>query len=199
MPAASPHYRFGDLLALARLSWVRQLRTRMEEAGFADYRRSDAGIVRLLAVQPCAIGQLGGALSVTRQAARQLADGLVGRGYASYAADPADARRTLVVLTARGEQYAAAVWCALDALNQAVYRQVGTADLAAADRVLRAVFAGDAETGQVAQRLPPPGPSPASLPSAETGPRRRCDNLRARRSLTPRGAATTPRSLVLRR
>jgi DNA-binding MarR family transcriptional regulator len=155
---ASPAYRFGDLLALARRSWIQQVRWRMEEAGFAGYRQTDAWMLRLLAQRPWAIGELGEAMGITRQAARQLADGMVGRGYATFGADPADARRTLVVLTPGGESYARAVWQAQDALNNALRDRVSAADLAAADAVLRAVFPGVHARRRVDESIPPPRP-----------------------------------------
>lgn len=128
----------------------------MQEAGFPGYRRTDAGILALLLRRPLAIGQLGEALGISRQAARQLADGLVERGYAGFGADPNDARRTLVVLTRRGKTYGRAIWVAQDALNETVRSRVSEADLAAADAVLRAVFPDDGARQRVDERLPPP-------------------------------------------
>jgi DNA-binding MarR family transcriptional regulator len=157
---ANPPYRFGNLLALARRSWIEQVGERMQEAGFPGYRRTDARVLALLLQRPLAIGELGAALRISRQAARQLADGLVERGYASFGTDQADARRTLVVLTARGKAYGRAIWVAQDALNDAVRSRVSQADLAAADAVLRAVFPDDKAREWVAERLPPPTGSP---------------------------------------
>lgn len=159
---ANPPYRFGNLLARARRSWVKQIAERMAEAGFPDYRLTDAGILGLLLRGPLAIGQLGEALGVSRQAARQLADGLVERGYASFGTDQADSRRTLVVLTASGTAYGRAIWMAQDALNETVRNRVSEADLAAADTVLRAVFPDDGARQRVDERLPPPTRSPAN-------------------------------------
>ena len=153
---ANPPYRFGNLLALARRSWIEQIAERMQEAGFPGYRRSDAGILALLLRRPLAIGQLGDALGISRQAARQLADGLVERGYASFGTDQADSRRTLVVLTPSGRAYGRAIWVAQDALNETVRSRVSEADLAAADAVLRAVFPDEKARQQVDERLPPP-------------------------------------------
>jgi DNA-binding MarR family transcriptional regulator len=141
---ASPPHRFGDLLARARRSWIEQIRDRMAEAGFPGYRRTDAAVLGLLLRQPLAIGQLGEALGVSRQAARQLADGLVERGYAGFGTDPADSRRTLVVLTPSGVAYGRAIWMAQNALNETVRSRVSEADLAAAGTVLRAVFPDEA-------------------------------------------------------
>ena len=128
----------------------------MQEAGIPGYRRSDAGILALLLRRSLAIGQLGDALGISRQGARQLADGLVERGYASFGTDQADSRRTLVVLTPSGRAYGRAIWAAQDALNETVRNRVSEADLAAADAVLRAVFPDEKARQRVDERLPPP-------------------------------------------
>ncbi len=159
---ANPRYRFGNLLARARRSWIEQVRDRMQEAGFPGYRRSDAGVLALLLQQPLAIGQLGEALRISRQAARQMADGLAERGYATFGTDEADARRTLVVLTPRGKAYGRAIWMAQDALNETVRSRVSEADLAAADAVLRAVFPDEDARQRVDKRMPPLSKSPLS-------------------------------------
>ena len=104
--------------------------------------------------QPLAIGQLGEAMGISRQAARQMADGLVERGYATFGTDDADARRTLVVLTPRGKAYGRAIWRAQDALNETVRSRVSEADLAVADAVLRAVFPDDNARQRVDKRMP---------------------------------------------
>ncbi len=137
---ARPPYRFGDVLAVARRSWVRQMHARMREAGFDGYRQTDAWLLRLLSQQPWAIGELGGTVGVTRQAARKLADGMVERGYVQFSSDPHDARRTLVVLTRKGRKYARAVAAAQDGLNDAIRNRVSFKDLAITDSVLRAVL-----------------------------------------------------------
>jgi DNA-binding MarR family transcriptional regulator len=153
-------YRFGNLLALARQSWIEQVRDRMQETGFPGYRQSDAVVLALLLRRPLAIGQLGEARGISRQAARQLADGLVERGYATFGTDDADARRTLIVLTPRGKAYGRAIWMAQDALNETVRGRVSEADLAAADAVLRAVFPDDGARQRVDKRMPPLSESP---------------------------------------
>jgi DNA-binding MarR family transcriptional regulator len=157
---ANPPYRLGGLLARARRSWIEQVRERMQEAGFPGYRQSDAWILALLLARPLAIGQLGEAMGISRQAARQMADGLAERGYASFGTDDADARRTLVALTPTGKAYGRAIWTAQDALNQTVRNRVSEADLAAADAVLRAVFPDGKARQRVDERMPPPTGSP---------------------------------------
>src|SRR5579863_6517257 len=96
---ATPIYRFGDLLGVARLSWTKKMAGELEARGFPEYRLSDAASVRFLLVAPRRVGELGDLLGVTRQAARKVATNLEARGYATIAPDPNDARKLDVVLT----------------------------------------------------------------------------------------------------
>jgi len=148
-------YLFGDLLALARLSWIGEMARRLETAGHPDYRRSDALVMRLLLRGPVPIGRLGRAAGVTRQAARKLVSGLEQRGYARLERDQRDARELNVVLTDRGVEYALAVADLVLRLNRELARRVDPAHLAAADSVLRAAIT-DPATLQRASRVPPP-------------------------------------------
>ncbi len=151
-------YRFGDLLALARQSWITQMAGGLAAKGYAEYRRSDAAAVRQLQRGPMSIGRLGAALGVTRQAARKVADGLERRGFATLARDEVDTRQVNVELTPEGDAYADAVRTVIQDLNSAVVKRVRPADLAAADAVLRAVLADD-HTRRLAEFLgAPPEP-----------------------------------------
>ncbi|MGH2843562.1 MAG: MarR family winged helix-turn-helix transcriptional regulator [Solirubrobacteraceae bacterium] len=154
-------YQFGDLLALARLSWVREMAHGLSQRGHADYRRSDAAVVRLLAPGAIALGRLGDRLGVTRQAARKLVDGLAARGYVAVERDPLDARRLQIRLTPAGESYAHAVVATLEQLNLRLAGRVDHDQLAAADAVLRAAIT-DAASQRAAQRVAAPGARPQS-------------------------------------
>lgn len=152
-------YRFGDLLALARASWVAQMAAALEERGYPGYRRTDAWIMRRLLAGPLAITHVGPLLNVTRQAGRKFVSGLLDRGYATTEPDPHDGRRVNVILTAVGHAYAAAVAEAMGSLNQALADQVDPGDLAAADRVLRAVLdEGTRRRADQGIAPPPAGP-----------------------------------------
>ena len=155
-PSTSP-YLFGDLLALARQSWVRQMATRLAAVGYADYRRSDAAALRLLRRRAASVGELGSALEVTRQAARKVADGLEQRGYARTERDAEDSRRLNVVLTPAGRRYAAAVVDVIEALNLELSQRVDRAQLAAADAVLRASIAEQHARRRADRLVRPPG------------------------------------------
>ena len=52
-------YRFGDMLALARQSWIHRMAAELEDRGFADYRITDASTLRRLRRGPASVGELG--------------------------------------------------------------------------------------------------------------------------------------------
>ncbi|MDA8381132.1 MAG: MarR family transcriptional regulator [Actinomycetota bacterium] len=153
---STPPYRFGDLLALARQSWVRQMASGLNALGYLDYRRSDAAVMRLLQRGPLSIGRLGEALGVTRQAARKVADGLERRGLAVTARDEQDSRQVNIVLTPGGEAYARAVVAVIDRLNEELRQRVDPDQLMAADAVLRVVLHDDRSRRRAAGLAPPP-------------------------------------------
>ncbi|MGH2856563.1 MAG: MarR family winged helix-turn-helix transcriptional regulator [Solirubrobacteraceae bacterium] len=154
-PGAGP-YLFGDLLALARRSWVRQMADGLERAGFPDYRRSDAAIVRLLARGGLTVGRLGELIGVTRQAARKLADGLERRGYARTERDELDARKLLLSLTPQGVAYARAIVVTIDALGRELAERVAPEQLEAAEAVLRAAIVDPGDRRRVDRLVKPP-------------------------------------------
>ena len=154
-PKSTKTYQFGDLLALARQSWLGQMAGALDTMGYHDYRRSDAAAVRRLQRGPMAIGRLGTTLGVSRQTARKVATGLERRGFATTVRDTNDSRQINVTLTADGEEYAKALTKVIDRLNRDLYRRVDPVDLAGADAVLRAVLVDD-HTRKVAQYLAPP-------------------------------------------
>ena len=152
---SSSVYRFGDLLALAREYWVRDMTEGLAELGFPDYRRSDALLVRVLLRGPRPVGRIGTALNVSRQAARKLVTGLERRGYAQTSTSATDARQLEVSLTPRGEEFAIAIVATIDGLNRRIAERVDPTQLLAADAVLRAALP-DEHARRRAERLIPP-------------------------------------------
>jgi DNA-binding MarR family transcriptional regulator len=130
---------FGDLLAQARERWIRAMAQRLAALGFDDYRRSDPLVMRSLRGGAVPLGSLGVTLGVTRQGARKVVNGLVGRGYAIVTTSSEDSRRRLVSLTPRGRDYLAAVVVTLRALHDEVVENVDGHQLAAAYEVLELV------------------------------------------------------------
>jgi DNA-binding MarR family transcriptional regulator len=135
----NPPKLFGDLLALARRSWVLEMSRRLDELGYPDYRRSDAILLRWLRHGPLPFSDLAATLGVTRQAARKLVDGLSSRHFAVVERDREDARRLNVGLTAEGEEYARHVLDVVTALNTELDEHVDAYDLAVVKSVLRSV------------------------------------------------------------
>jgi DNA-binding MarR family transcriptional regulator len=70
--------------------------------GFADLRPAHGFAFARLAPDGATISELAAHLSVTRQAAAQLVDELVAKGYVRRLAHPDDGRAQLIVLTERG-------------------------------------------------------------------------------------------------
>ena len=155
VPESTAVYRFGDLLALTRQSWVGQMSSRLERRGYTGYRRTDAGALRMLWQGPLPVGQLGADLGVTRQAARKIVDGLEQRGYVTTERDSRDTRQLNVALTQDGRVYALAVILVIRELNHEIADRVSPDQLAAADAVLRAALFDDS-TRRRASHLPPP-------------------------------------------
>ena len=133
---------FGDVLALARERWVREMARRLEARGYDDYRRSDAFAMRLLVSGPHALGAFARPLGRSRQAARKIVTGLIERDFASLEIDPTDARRRRVHLTTSGAAYARAVTDTVTALNRELTDNVDPNDLATAISVLTFVKDG---------------------------------------------------------
>jgi DNA-binding MarR family transcriptional regulator len=153
-------YRFGDLLALVRQSWVRRMAAELANRGFADYRITDAGTLRRLLLGPVSVGELGVFLGVTRQAARKVMRGLEERGYGTTRADASDARKLNVMLTPAGRAYALAIIEVIAALNRTLADRVPADQLAAADAVLRASIE-DEDVARRAAHIAPPPSAPA--------------------------------------
>ncbi|HEV2361803.1 MAG TPA: MarR family winged helix-turn-helix transcriptional regulator [Acidimicrobiales bacterium] len=170
MPASNDHgsgggeddesgpYLFGDLLALARASWIRQMAADMAAAGYDDYRRSDAAVMRiLLGSGPVSITGMGEILGVSRQAARKLLDGLLERSFAETTRHQTDARAVEVALTAEGRRYATAVVATIHKLNRELASRVPASDLRRADSVLRAALSDPGERERADRLVSPPG------------------------------------------
>lgn len=135
----NPPKLFGDLLALARQSWVLEMSRRLDQLGYPDYRRSDAVLLRWLRHGPLPFSDLAATLGVTRQAARKLVEGLSSRHFAVVERDRDDARRLNVGLTPEGEEYARHVLDVVVALNAELDKHVDPYDLAVVKSVLRSV------------------------------------------------------------
>jgi DNA-binding MarR family transcriptional regulator len=94
------------LLAEARLTYASAIRAAFASAGFDDMPRAGARVIGRIAVGGTNVNDVAAVYGVSKQAASQLVDTLVARGYVERAPDAEDRRRMVVGLTERG--YAAA-------------------------------------------------------------------------------------------
>jgi DNA-binding MarR family transcriptional regulator len=154
-PSTSP-YGFGDLLALARLAWLRQMAARLGALGFHHYHRGDGAVLRLVVRGPVPLGRAGQVLGVTRQAARKIVGRLESQGYVATERDHDDARVVNVVATPAGAEYARALVRVTDALNREMAASVTRSQLEGADAVLRASITDPRLSERAASLVPTP-------------------------------------------
>jgi len=113
------------LLGAARRTYGRAIATALGEAGFTDMPRSGSRVVGGIARSGEPMRDVVKALGVSKQAAGQLIDTLVLRGYVERLPDPEDRRRRIVGLTPRGADAAAVVRAAVEGVDAALEARVG--------------------------------------------------------------------------
>ncbi|MFI1239793.1 MarR family winged helix-turn-helix transcriptional regulator [Nocardia salmonicida] len=124
------------LLLLAAAAEVTQtVHAGVTAAGFTDIRPTHGFAFVRMAPDGATVGEIAEHLGVTKQAASQLVDELVTKGYADRNPHPRDARARLITLTDRGWACTRAADAALaeftqtwsDTLGAATLTQVGAA------------------------------------------------------------------------
>jgi DNA-binding MarR family transcriptional regulator len=130
------------LLAEARRTYGTAIRRALAAAGFDDMPRAGARVVGGIArdggtpLREVAIAQ-----AVSKQAASQLVDTLVARGYVVRVPDEDDRRRLSIALTDRGRAAAAEIRSAVDAVDTAFAEAVGPGEVARVRAALGALVA----------------------------------------------------------
>jgi DNA-binding MarR family transcriptional regulator len=119
------------LLRAARTTYGTAIRSALEEIGCADVPRNGIFVIGAIARTGSPLGEIIAALGVSKQAAGQLVDTLVLRGYLDRAPDPDDRRRMTVSLTERGRMAAEASRSAIDRLDAELTALVGADTMAA--------------------------------------------------------------------
>ena len=97
------------LLRAARGSYGRAIMQRLSAAGYDDVPRNGSYVLGGMVNHGGSAGDLVRHLGVSKQAASQLIDTLVVRGYLERKVDDADRRRVVVTVTKRGEGAAQAI------------------------------------------------------------------------------------------
>jgi len=118
------------LLRAARGAYSRAIHTQLVAAGFEDLPRNGPFVLGGMANRGGSAADLIRTLGVTKQAASQLVDTLVLRGYLERQVDADDRRRMVIGLTERGRAAAGAVRHGVEAVDAQLARRISPAELA---------------------------------------------------------------------
>jgi DNA-binding MarR family transcriptional regulator len=119
------------LLRAARGPFRRSIRSRLVAAGFDDLPRNGPFVLGGMANHGIAAGDLVRNLGVSKQAASQLVDSLVVRGYLQRSVNEDDRRRVTIVLTERGRAAAEVVRGAIRAVDAELTARISPEGVAA--------------------------------------------------------------------
>jgi DNA-binding MarR family transcriptional regulator len=127
------------LLRAARGSYGNAVRAQLARAGFDDMPRNGAFVLGAVGSHGAPFADAVAGLGASKQAASQLVDTLVLRGYVERSPDPIDRRRLNVTLTERGQAAAAAVDSAVRSIDGQLATKLSEQDIAALRRGLGAL------------------------------------------------------------
>lgn len=130
------------LLRHARNTYGIAMRDALENADYDDLPKNGLYVIGGLALGAgdVPLSQLIKDLRISKQAAGQLVDTLVTRGYLARTVDPEDRRRLTITLTERGRAAAAVQTAAREQIDAALLASVGEHDVAAMRRALVALI-----------------------------------------------------------
>ena len=135
------------LLRAARGSYGRAIAARLADEGLADLPRNGPFVLGGMANHGGSAVDMIRGLGVSRQAASQLIDTLVLRGYLTREINPADRRRMDIELTDRGRAAAGAVQTAIADVDRQLAAMITPADLAGLRTALTALATIKDRTG----------------------------------------------------
>lgn len=116
-PEVDDHIIMPALLRDARGSYAQAVRADLAAAGFDDLPRNGPFVLGGMARFNASAADMITGLSVTKQAASQLIDLLVVRGYLTRDIDPDDRRRMTISLTDRGRAAAQVTRSAVESID----------------------------------------------------------------------------------
>ncbi|MBB6183134.1 MarR family winged helix-turn-helix transcriptional regulator [Oleiagrimonas soli] len=130
------------LLRHARTTYGVAMRRALDAAGYDDIPGNGLYVIGGLAMNanPLALTQLVRELRVSRQAASQLVDTLVSRGYLQRTTDPDDRRKLTVTLTERGQDAARVQTTAREKVDARLLESVGAEAIQSTRRTLVALI-----------------------------------------------------------
>ena len=125
VPATLEDIVLPALLRHARTTYGQAMRTALAEAGCDDVPRNGLYVIGALALGEYPVAQLIRDLRVSKQAAAQLIDALVLRGYLCREGHDTDRRRIVLSLTERGQAAAEAQRAARERVDTELATRVG--------------------------------------------------------------------------
>lgn len=132
---------FPAMLRGARGAYRIAIRAALAAAGCDDMPRNGVYVVGAIARTGAPLSQIITELGMSKQAAGQLVDTLVTRGYLDRAIDPADRRRLNITLAERGEAAATVIRDAVDGVDERLTARVGAEYVAHTRATLGALIA----------------------------------------------------------
>ncbi len=138
---------FPALLRAARRAYGSAIRAALADAGCDDMPRNGSYVIGAIARTGAPLSQIITELGVSKQAAGQLVDTLVTRGYLDRSADPEDRRRLTITLTERGHAAAAVIRSGVERVDAALVARVGPEHLAHTRATLAALIEGAHDSG----------------------------------------------------
>jgi DNA-binding MarR family transcriptional regulator len=127
------------LLRGARATYSRAIGSAVVEAGYDDIPRHGSFLLGAVSPGGSPLSQIIEWLGISKQAAGQVVDSLVTRGYLERVSDPEDRRRLTLTLTERGEYAATVSRTASRQVQHALNDLVGPEDMETTLRTLRAL------------------------------------------------------------
>jgi DNA-binding MarR family transcriptional regulator len=134
------------LLRAARGSYAGAINESLEAAGFGDLPRNGAFVLGGMANHGGLAVEMIRGLGVTKQAASQLIDTLVLRGYLTREINPDDRRRMTIALTDRGYAAAAAIRSGVNRIDAELAQMISPSEL-------NGLRAGLAALGHIKDRM----------------------------------------------
>ncbi|HEY7362013.1 MAG TPA: MarR family transcriptional regulator [Streptosporangiaceae bacterium] len=134
---------FPALLRAARTAYGAAIRAALADAGCDDMPRNGSYVIGAIARTGASLSQIITGLGVSKQAAGQLVDTLVTRGYLDRSPDPEDRRRLTVTLTERGHAAAAVIRSVIERVDADLAGRVGAEHLAHTRATLAALIEGN--------------------------------------------------------
>jgi len=138
------------LLRHARTTYGVAMREALAKAGYDDVPKNGLYVIGGMALDTGAVplAELIEDLSLSKQAAGQLVDTLVARGYLARAEDPDDRRRLIISLTERGRAAATAQAVARKKIDAELLARVGQEAVRHTRQALAALIEIGRECGQ---------------------------------------------------